>query len=145
HLGHLVGRGDLDRLREAATKVFAEYDPALELPEEERPYAAIKGKRLTHSEWLRDGLATTLLLIAALHAEVGLTVAGTTPQDYVNGLIGSLPGLNRDHRVIASVRGELALLMEAATRPLLSALEQLLAGDGRLIRPIFSERQLLGP
>ncbi|MBI4205418.1 MAG: hypothetical protein HY527_10370 [Betaproteobacteria bacterium] len=145
HLGYLIGRGDLQRLREAATKVFAEYDPVLDLSEDERPYAAIKGKVLAHSEWLRDGLATVLLLIAVLHAEVGLTIAGTTPQDFVDSLVRALPGLNRDYRVIASLRDELPLLMEAAPRPLLSALEQMLEGDGELIRPIFSESGLLGP
>lgn len=140
HLGHLISRDDLDRLRAAATEVFGEEDPSLDLSDEERPFAAMRNQRLRHSEWLRDGLATTLLLIAVLHEEAGLVISGgITPQGFVDRIIEELPGLRRDHRLLASFRDELPLLMEAAPRPLLSALEHLLEGDGAKIRPMFRE------
>jgi hypothetical protein len=144
HLAPLIGRTDLERLHVAATVVFSEYDPSLELPDEERPFAGIRGKRLRHSEWLRDGLATTLLLIAVLHEEAGLIVTGTTPERFVEDLVAALPGLNLDYRLLASLGNQLPMLMEAAPRPLLGALEQMLEGDGGRIRPIFREGGLLG-
>lgn len=145
HLAYLIGGADLERLRAAASAVFSEYDPSLDLPEDERPFATMTKKQLRHSEWLRDGLATTLLLIAVLHEEAGLTLSGSTPQRFVEQLIDELPGLKRDYRLLASLRNELPLLMEAAPRPLLLALEQMLEGDGSAIRPIFRDGGLLGP
>lgn len=145
YLAPLIGRIDLDQLRAAATEVFSEYDPSLDLPEEERPYAVMKRKRLRHSEWLRDGLATTLLLMAALHKEAELRISGTTPQEFVDQVINGLPGLGRDYRLLASLRSELPLLMEAAPRPLLATLEHLLEGDGSAMRAVFREGGFLGP
>src|SRR2546425_656884 len=82
----------------------------------------MRNLQLRHSEWLRDGLATTLLLIAVLHEEAGLRMTGGTTQDFVDGIVDRLAGLRQDHRLIASLRDELPLLMEAAPRPLLLAL-----------------------
>lgn len=145
HLAYLIGRTDLERFRTAASEVFSEYDPSLDLPADERPFAAMRKKQLRHSEWLREGLATTLLLIAVLHEEAGLRLSGSTPQLFVEQLIDALPGLTRDYRLLASLHNELPLLMEAAPRPLLLALEQMLEGDGSAIQPIFREAGFLGP
>jgi hypothetical protein len=145
HLAYLIGRTDLERFEAGAIEVFSEYDPSLDLPEDERPFAAMRKKQLRHSQWLREGLATTLLLIAVLHEEAGLTLRGSTPQRFVEQLIDALPGLKRDYRLLASLRNELPLLMEAAPRPLLLALEQMLEGDGSAIQPIFREGGLLSP
>jgi hypothetical protein len=137
-LGPLIGKQDLTRLEQVCRVIFSEHDPALELPAEERPYAGLSGKKLKHSNWLRDGLASTLLLIAVFHEESRLT-ALPNPRAFVESLIASLPGLKLDHRLIASLDGELPVLMEAAPRPLFDALEHLLEGDGSGIRPIFSD------
>jgi hypothetical protein len=137
-LAHLGGDEHLRRLRSACHRVFAEVDPAIDLRPEARPYARLHGQETRHSIWLRDGIATALLLIAALGEGVGLTAPGG-PQAYVNEIVRSLPGLDRDWRVLASLRAQLPLLMEAAPRPLFEALEQLLEGDGSKLRPIFQE------
>jgi hypothetical protein len=44
--------------------ILGEIDPAVNLPVNERDYAALHGKILQHSSWFRDGLTQTLLLIA---------------------------------------------------------------------------------
>jgi hypothetical protein len=138
HLAYLIGREHRERLGSAFRKVFTEHDPALDLSSTESPYAVLMGKKLKHSSWLRDGLATTLLLFAAFEEGAGLHVPGGA-QPYVNGLVNSLPGLRKDWRVIASLSHQLPLLMEAAPRPLLEALEQMLGGGGEGIRPIFRD------
>jgi hypothetical protein len=51
------------------------------------------------------------------------------------------PGLDKDYRRIASLHGALPSLIEAAPRPLLSALGQLIEGDGAAIRPIFQDAE----
>jgi DNA invertase Pin-like site-specific DNA recombinase len=143
HLGSLISGQDLKKLEEVVVRVFSEFDPSLELPPEERFYAGLSGKKLKHSEWLRKGLATTLLLITEFHDEAGLHTPGTTPQGFVNQLVAKLPGLHSDYRAIASLYGVLPIIAEAAPRPLLQALDRLILGDGRRIRPIY-ENMLVG-
>jgi hypothetical protein len=120
--------------------VFSELDPSLDLPEEERPYAGLHGKKFKHSGSLRRGLAETLRLVAVLHKELDLTNTNCRPEQFVENLIAELPGLATDYREIASLHGELPPLMEAAPRPLLAALGQMLEGDGATIAPIFQDK-----
>jgi hypothetical protein len=136
HLGHLIGADDLDRLREAATAVFSQIE---ELPNPNELFQLSPKAPKGHSEWLRDGLATTLLQIATLHSQARLVVPGSTPQQYVDEIVRSLPGLSSDHRLLASLGNQLPLLAEAAPDPLLSALELMLGGEGDAIKPIFNE------
>ena len=56
-------------------------------------------------------------------------MAGLDPEEFVNDLVANLPGLRDDVRVILGLERQLTYLMEAAPRPLLSALEHLLEGD----------------
>ena len=146
NIDHLIGTEHWVHFGKVAETVFAEIDPAQEMPPEERVYAGLHGKVLSHSKWLRDGMATTLLIFAALSKQGTKLSDGRTAQKFVDDVIASIPGLNSDWRVIASLAGQLPMLMEASPGPLLSALEQLLEGDGKRLKPIFQdakERPLL--
>ncbi|MES1244470.1 MAG: hypothetical protein ABUT39_22890 [Acidobacteriota bacterium] len=135
---------DLELLRAAAIEVFSEIDPRLDMPPKERPYAAIHGKTMKHSTWLREGMAGTLLLISVLGEHLDF-LAAAGAQAYVNELIAALPELQNNYRLLASLEAQLPLLMEAAPDPLLNALEHLLEGDGQAIAGIFQESDLLWP
>ena len=139
-----VGEANLDALKRTCINVLGEVDPAVELSPDERSYAALHGKVLGHSSWLRDGLTQTVLLIAVRGEFAGL-VCARTPQDFANTVIKDLPGLAADHRLIASLERQLPLLMEAAPDPLLQALGRLLEGDGNRIAGLFKEGGLLVP
>ena len=139
HLAPLLGAEHLKALGEVATAVFGEIDPALALAPGERPFAQLQGVVRSYSNWLRDGLATSLLILAALGDRSGVQFAGGTAQQLVSGIIKNIPGLRDDHRVMASLSNELPLLMEAAADPLLGALEHLLKGDGTEMREIFQD------
>jgi hypothetical protein len=147
HLAPLMGRADLERLRTAAQTVFSQRDPVLDMPADERFYAGIRGQRQSYSDWLRTGIATTLLLVSELHEQVGISVSGINPKRFVDEIIAGLPDLETDYRAIAGLHGELTLLMEASPRPLLSALERLLEGDGRQARSFFQDQEdtMFGP
>jgi hypothetical protein len=119
--------------------VLSELDPALELPPGERMYASLNDKVLTHSEWLRDGLATTLLILSATGKENGVQTPAPSPELFVFGLVEALPGLRDDYRVIASLSRQLPMLMEAAPDPLLSALEQMLEVGGATLKLVFQD------
>lgn len=146
HLGPFIGNAEVERFAAAVEKVFSEVDPALELPQDERPYAGLSGKRLAHSRWIRDGLATTLLLMSVVHSEIGVQVPAD-PVAFVDSLVARIPGLTGDYRMLASLEAQLPILMEAAPRPLLLALERLLEGDGRALRPVFkdADESVFGP
>lgn len=92
-----------------------------------------------HSELLRDGLATTVLLIAAWQRQANLALTTGRGQAFANEVVAALPGLSSNYRMIASLQDELPLLAEAAPRPFLMALEQMLEGSGSAIRPISHE------
>jgi hypothetical protein len=139
HIARLLGPEHLIALEQVAGEAFGEVDPALALKPEDRPFAQLRGIRRTHSTWLREGLATTLLMIAALGEESGMQLAGRTAKQIVDRIVNNIPGLRDDPRVMASLANELPLLMEAAPDPLLAALEHLLRGDGMAMRQIFQD------
>ncbi len=139
HISHLLQQERLTTLGQAVAEVLSELDPALELPPRERMYASLNGKVLKHSEWLRDGLTTTLLILSAMGRENDVQTPAPSPELFVSGLVEALPGLRDDYRVIASLSRQLPMLMEAAPDPLLSALEQMLEGDGAKLKPVFQD------
>lgn len=147
HLAPLMGRADLERLRTAAQTVFSQRNPVLDMPVDERFYAGIRGQRQSYSDWLRTGIATTLLLISELHEQVGISVSGIDPKRFVDEIIAGLPDLETDYRAIAGLHGELTLVMEASPRPLLLALEHLLEGDGQRAQSFFQDQEdaMFGP
>lgn len=136
HLGYLLGPKHLERFKEVAIKVFSQVSEPPKAHEVFRPEAE---RAAVLSGWLKDGLMTTLLHMAVLHEQADFTVTGSTPAEFVNGIVRALPGLSRDHRLLASLQDQLVLLAEAAPVPFLEALEQLLEGDASGIKPIFEE------
>lgn len=143
YLGHLLGPEHLRRFRHAAQEVFSQLRPE---PKADEVYNPVSVRKDAHSAWLREGMMTMLLHMAVLHEQAGFTVVGSTPQEFVNDLVRGLTGLASDHRLLASLQDNLALLAEAAPIPFLEALEHLLEGDAARIKPIFEEHKgLLTP
>jgi hypothetical protein len=141
-LAYLVDSGCQQRLVEACIDVFAESDRELDIPQEQRPPVPTRGADFRHSEWLRRGLARTLLLISGLHEAAGFKVIGQDPVDYVENVVSSIPRLAEDVRVLASLKHEFPRLAEAAPRPLARSLERVLGGDNKnWVRVIFRDKQ----
>jgi hypothetical protein len=127
--GALIGTAFQQRLRDACIEVFSEIDRTLDVPDEKGPIIPIRGADFQHSEWLRRGLGTTLLLISALHEAAKFATIGETPQQFVDRVVAELPGLTADVKLLASLKSEFPKLAEAAPVPLVSALERVLEGD----------------
>jgi len=128
-LGSLIDTASQQRMRDVCRDVLGERDLTLEVPEAERPIIPIRGADFHYSEWIRRGLARSLLLISGLHEAAKFKVIGATPEQFVDDIVQSLPGLADDIRLLASLKSELPVLAEAAPLPLASALEQVLGGD----------------
>jgi hypothetical protein len=134
--------GHLERLATAVTSVFGEIDPQVDLDPDERMYAGMHHKQLPHSEWLRKGLAETLVRIAVIGQPLedrGVIPDQKSRQQFVNDLVANLPGLRDDARVLASLRDQLPLLAEAAPDPFVEAVEALLHGDRKGLIAMFAE------
>ncbi|WP_421287854.1 hypothetical protein [Aeromonas veronii] len=136
HLGHLIGGEHLVRFAEQARAVFSQ---VITPPKAEDIFRLSASKDETHSQWLREGMMTTLLHMAALHEQAEFVVTGSTPQRFVDEIVRGLPNLSTDHRLLESLQDHLPLLAEAAPIPFFEALESLLEGNAEKIRPIFSE------
>lgn len=136
-LGHLIGQEHLDQFKIAADIVFSKVQ---EPPNADDIFGASARRSESHSHWLKNGMMNTLLHMAVLHEQSDFTISGTTPQDFVNRVIRDLPGLSSNHELLASLEEQLSLLAEAAPIPFLEALERLLEGDAKSIRPIFDEQ-----
>ncbi|MDI6709899.1 MAG: hypothetical protein QME76_04325 [Bacillota bacterium] len=132
----------LSKLAEITLQVFSEIDPTIDVHPDERPFATLQTQGMKHSTWLRDGLAESLLRIVVLGErleETGVIPGNQERQSFVDNLIRKLPGLNKDYRLIASLRNQLPVLAEVAPIPFLDALERLLQGPPESILPIFRE------
>jgi len=137
-VGRLIGAQDVALLREAMLKVFGQLQTE---PDPDAVVSFSSPNPTGYSEWLRDGLATTLLLFAVWSMQAEINLGNETGQEFANRVLNELPGLRTDPRVWTSLKDELPLLAEAAPDPLLGALEHMLEGDGALIRPIFNEHK----
>ena len=97
--------------------------------------------RSPYSDWLREGLANTLLMIAALGKQAEVDIDSDHGKSYVDRNISQLPGLNGNVELLACIKNELPLLAEAAPVPFLLALERWLEGNAGSLREIFTEEQ----
>jgi hypothetical protein len=135
NLGRFITRADLQRLAQVTTKVFGEVHEPSESSGSE--YLSSSADKHTHSEFLRRGLASTLLQIAFLSQKAGVNIHEINLEAFVRPTIDSIPGLKNDPKVIASIQNELPILAEAAPEPFLRALESLLKGSSDLGRHLF--------
>ena len=139
-LGRHLGTGHLERLRQACFGVLSIVDANLDKTGAELMMA---GQGVPHSDWLREGLATTLLMIATLHRSAGCGPALATaggPESGVDATVAALPGLATDARLLASLRGALPILAEAAPIPFVSAMERFVSSNPEGVGWLFTER-----
>lgn len=127
---------DLRRFKSAFKTVFEQIDPKVELPQDEWPFFD-GGENKKHSSWLRSGLAETLLLIAELGSSVDLV--HDSPKTFAEEVIGQIENLDSDWRVLASLRDQFPILMEAAPSPLLEGLEVFLEANPQDFVKLFAE------
>jgi hypothetical protein len=135
-IGTLVGRREAELLRAAMLAVFGRIEFE---PNTERSFFA-SAQAIGHSDWLKEGLATTLLLFTTWSEPAAINLGGETGQQFANRLLADIPGLGSDPRILTSLKNELPLLAEAAPDPLLAALERMLKGTGEAILPIFEKK-----
>lgn len=141
--GHLIGDDHLRRFETVARRVFSELEPE---PDPNDPIGLSKIDDERHSDLLREGLATTLLLLAVWEEPAEVPIPRGEGQRLANALVRNLPGLASNERVISSLQNQLPLLAEAAPIPLLEALEHALEGEVENLQNILADKAgFLGP
>ena len=130
----MLSDDDLRRFRDSVISVFS-HTVAKPLPEE--TFSLTYSPPASYSNDLRNGLALTLLIIATMHDVGGLQMNGTTPQQYVDGILSSLPSWGKSHETLIALGDQTALLAEATPAPFLSALESMLEGASSEVAKIF--------
>lgn len=142
--GQQVTTADLSRLRDAVLQVFSHVPTP---PSRDQKFSISYAAPADYSTWLRDGLALTLVIIAAMHDVAGLHVNGKTPQQYVDDVVTALPEWGKNHHSIIRLGNQAALFAEAAPNPFLKALESMVEGSPKELIKIFSTKggDLFGP
>jgi hypothetical protein len=93
-VGPLIGPHDAELLRKAMLAVFAEIEPK---PDPDEIVNFSRPKPTSYSEWLRDGLATTLLLFAVWSEIAEVNLGGESGQDFANRILNDLPAYGQTH------------------------------------------------
>jgi hypothetical protein len=131
-----IGEECFNSFREAVLSIFS--TPILE-PKAEESYIPEQTPK-KHSDWLKNGISTTLLQIAVLHKEIGLNeINGQDPELFVNNIVRDAIGLNTDLQFMISFHQNLYYLAEASPLPFLEALERLLKGDSESLKQLFTD------
>lgn len=132
-------KNHLDRFENAFRIVFSTIDGRVNIPPDEWLSYGVTGEK-GYSKWLRHGLAETLLLIAERGLDAGMICVQST-QAYVEKVVKGLPGLSDDWRILASIRDVYPMLIEAAPRPFLDSLDDLIENRPDDARLLFSDQQ----
>lgn len=136
--GEQITDADLNRLHDAIVKVFGHVATP---PSRNEKFTHAYTAPADYSNWLRDGLALTLVIIAAMHGMAGLHVNGKTPQQYVDDVVAALPDWGKTHKSIIRLGDQAALFAEAAPNPFLEALESILEGSPDELLHIFEREE----
>lgn len=136
HFKHLIGKAELDLLKDSAIKVLGS---KIEKPDPNERFVLGYTPPKNYSNWLRSGIANTLLHIATLAEDEGFKIPNSSNQQFVNGIIEGLPGWGKSHESIEIVTEQLSIIAEAAPNSFLNALESLLEGDSAEAKRFFTD------
>ena len=111
----------VDRFKNLAIEIMEQVSPAFELPIGERYLATARGKVLSHSSTLRQGVARSLALMGVYHDRVRFS---DSAEHVPSQVVGSSLSEERGWPIWATLYGELTTLAEAAPDALLDAVER---------------------
>ncbi len=128
---------NLDALIASSKKILLEQDMRFELPPEERWLAGMHGKRRSHSEAIRKGIADGILILATRGDDRQPCYSGVRATDWADRTVRGVFVHSADPNFWRRVRGELTELAEASPESFLAALEQDLRAEQPQIIDLF--------
>jgi len=138
-ISKFLTRDDLDNFDRVFSEVFNTTNPAVDLDAETRWQANILGKVMPYSNYLREGMAETLAIIAARSATTQW-LDSHTGQERADGILWRLfDAANKEWRLWPSFSYQLPLMAEASPERFLEAIDAGLRGDDPPVMHLFSE------
>lgn len=138
--GHGLRDEDLTDMANLAVEVLGEPDPLQGLDGTERLHAQLRGERSLHSQRLKEGLATSLAVLATAG-----THAPAQASHIVHGAVTELLDAANTHPTLqgwTAVARWLPLLAEAAPDAVLEAVRTGLSGNEPPLAEFFSDAEL---
>ncbi|MBX2966629.1 MAG: hypothetical protein KF845_10815 [Cyclobacteriaceae bacterium] len=126
---------DFQNIHECFSLAFKNGNPIIE-PEDKNSFAAYFNKRNKYSNWSREGLTQSLILVGRLN---GIKVPNLdNPQNWVDNIIFDLLN-NASGEMWVSIDHELPLISEASPESFLKAVKNSLAKEQPEIMDMFKE------
>jgi hypothetical protein len=139
-IAHYLTSDHLDRFKVVATEILCEINPKFELPPEEQFSAAIYGKVLSHSKYLRDGISEMLALMATLSTEISFA-ASQTGEHIANQIVWQLMEKAKGNAILwASIADLMPILAEATPQILLKAIDEDLIETNPALNGLFQDK-----
>jgi excisionase family DNA binding protein len=139
-LHRAVQASDIDRFCNAALEVLGETDPILELTQDERLLAGVRGLRRAFSPVLAEGVAQGLALLGTSEE---VLPNGSALREYADETVSELlRRANNDASALLwrSISRQLQLLAEASPDQFLDAVEAGLSGENPVLLRMFTDR-----
>lgn len=112
---------EVKAFKEIAIEVLSEIDPQFDIKPDERWYAGVRGKVISHSPSLREGISETLVLLALFGEKLDV-LRDIRVQDFVSGIVRKI--LIPNWKNWASLHQNITLLAEASPSAFLDAAEE---------------------
>ncbi len=127
----------LKRFRQAINAVLTETNPKYELSPDQRWAAAIYGKAPRYSEWLREGLVESLVLLAVYGDRA--SAVNVSPQGFADSVVNGVLTGAQTWQAWSSLKDVTPLLAEAAPEALIFVIERRLAEDPTLFTELMRD------
>ena len=127
---------DFDKLSDCINMAFSNGNPAIESNSAMSQYFT---PQRTFSEWSREGLMQSLILISHYGTNLQMATNGA-PQTWVDNLLQSLLK-SASSEIWISLNHEMPLIAEASPTSFLSALEESLNSSNRAVMAMFVEEE----
>jgi len=137
HISSYITTEDFNDLRKIVLDVLSEINPSFELEPEKRYMASMYGKESKYSDWAREGLCQSLILIAVYGEKFRLQTSSIS-QNWVDLVVDDLLKNAKGERW-SSLTDLLPLLAEASPNSFLNSVEQSLSKKERPIMEMFNE------
>ena len=134
-----VEQHHLERLGEVAVDVLAAVDPKYDLPEQQQWTAALHGKLRPHSRWLRQGVSTSLAIVAHHGEQLRLPIPYGTTSGFIGHVVERVLRDLAGWQGWASIGDQLPFLAEAAPEAVLSAIEDFIADRPADVRALLTD------
>ncbi len=128
---------NLNLFEQAVAAALTKTDPKYDLEAEKRWMASVYGKSNPYSEWVREGLVESLVLIAVYGNRSPFIKTST--QIFADNVVKNILASANKWEMWASIKDVTPLLAEASPDAFMSAVEKIIIEDKGLLKDLLSD------